>query len=189
MIGIAGLVIHSLQDKDFILMLLLGFLCVVVYLKKRKSPNSKIYFIGFIISAIGGFFAEHWGIANGLWEYHELPDGRNFPYWLPFAWGLAFYFLYDFEKRYVTTLQLKTLPAKIALTIFASALLPTVGEIVAVKTGVWTYYGSYKLLGIPLYAIALLVLFHTCVFLLLCLINAYWKMNDPVFVLKKPETR
>lgn len=166
-------------------MLLLAFFCVIVYVRKRKSPDATIYFLGFGISAIGGFFAEHWGIASGLWKYHNLTGGRTFPYWLPFAWGLAFYVLYEFEAQYIRILKLKTIQSKMALTLYASALLPTVGEIIAVNTGVWTYYGPYKILGIPIAMIGLLVLFHTSVFLLLCFVNSYWKMGNTVFLLEK----
>ena len=187
-LSVAGLVISVLHDKDWIVALLLGGFCVTVFLRKRKSPHAVLYLVGFLISAIGGVLAEDWGISSGLWVYHDLPDGRNFPYWLPFAWGLAFSFLYSFEYCYIKVLQLWRPMQKIILTILVTALLPTIGEIVTVQMGVWTYYGPYQLFGIPLYAIGLLVAFHTSVFLVLCGLNAFFKMNDPVFSLKKTDT-
>ncbi|MGK4567726.1 hypothetical protein [Flavobacterium sp. 3HN19-14] len=118
-----------------------------------------------------------------MWTYHDLSNGREFPYWLPFAWGLAFAVLHDFEKYYIKELKIKRLENKILLTLLATAVLPTIGEIVAVNLGVWSYVGNYKILEIPLYAIGLLMLFHTTVFLLLCAINLRWKTSDLVFAI------
>jgi len=183
-LSIAGVVISVLHSQDLVVLLILAFFTGLIYLRKRKSKNLKIYFLGFMISAIGGILAENWGIQNGFWTYHDLSDGREFPYWLPLAWGLAFSFLYSFEDYYIKTLKLKSLKGKISLTLFASVLLPTVGEIVTVYLGVWTYHWEYKVLGIPLYAMGLLGLFHTATFLLLYTVNLYWKTKDPVFSAK-----
>src|SRR5690554_5057424 len=181
MLLLAGVLIHVLQDRDLWLMLVLAVFTVYNFSRKGKSGITKIYFIGFLISAVGGVLAETWGISNGLWEYHDLPDGRTFPYWLPFAWGLAFSFIYSFESYFVRVLQIESLKDKLYLTLIVSLILPVFGEIVTVNLGVWTYYGNYQILGIPLYAMALLVLFHTGTFLLLGFINSYLKTQDPVF--------
>jgi len=181
MLLIAGVIIHLLQSHDVWLMLVLAMSTVFIVLKKRKSASLNIYFLGFLISALGGVLAENWGISNGFWKYHGLPDRREFPYWLPFAWGLAFSFLYSFESFYIRTLGIKSLRDKLFLTMLASLVLPVFGEIITVYLGVWTYYGDYKILGVPLYAMGLLVLFHTSTFLLLVIVNSYWKRPDPVF--------
>ncbi|RZK09692.1 MAG: hypothetical protein EOO46_13060 [Flavobacterium sp.] len=183
-LSIAGIVISVLHSEDLVVVLVLAFFTSLIYLRKRKSKNFKIYFLGFSISAIGGVLAESWGINSGLWTYHNLSDGREFPYWLPLAWGLAFSFLYSFEAYFIKTLKLKSLKSKITLTILSSILLPTVGEIVTVQLGVWTYHSELKIFGIPLYAMALLGLFHTATFLVLYTVNSYWKMHDPVFSAK-----
>jgi len=180
-LSIAGIVISVLHSQDLVVLLILAFFTGLIYLRKRKSKNFKIYFLGFFISAIGGILAENWGIQSGLWTYHNLSDGREFPYWLPLAWGLAFSFLYSFEDYYIKTLKLKSLKSKITLTLLSSILLPTVGEIVTVQLGVWTYHSELKIAGIPLYAMALLGLFHTATFLFLYTANLYWKTQDPVF--------
>ncbi|MFY0481119.1 hypothetical protein ACI6PS_00825 [Flavobacterium sp. PLA-1-15] len=184
-LSIAGVVISVLHSQDLIVMFILAAFTGLVYLRKKKAGNYKLYFLGFVISALGGVLAETWGIQSGLWTYHDLSNGREFPYWLPFAWGLAFSFLYSFEIFYIRTLKLKSLQNKIILTIFASTLLPTVGEIVTVQMGVWTYHSEYKIFGIPYYAIGLLGLFHTATFLVLYWINLHWKTNDPVFSTQK----
>ena len=180
-LSIAGIVISVLHSEDLIVVLVLAFFTSLIYLRKKKSKNFKIYFLGFFISGIGGILAESWGINSGLWTYHDLSDGREFPYWLPLAWGLAFSFLYSFEEYFIKNLKLKSLKSKITLTILSSILLPTIGEIVTVQLGVWTYHSELKIFGIPLYAMALLGLFHTATFLVLYAVNSYWKMHDPVF--------
>lgn len=180
-LSIAGVVISVLHSQDLIVMLILAAFTGLIYLRKKKSGDSRLYFLGFLISAFGGVLAENWGIQSGLWTYHDLSDGREFPYWLPLAWGLAFSFLYSFEVYYVKSLKLKSLKNKIILTVLASTLLPTVGEIVTVQLGVWTYHSEFKIFGIPYYAIGLLGLFHTATFLVLYWVNLYWKTQDPVF--------
>lgn len=184
-LSIAGVVISVLHSQDLIVMFILMAFTGLVYFRKKKAGNYKLYFLGFLISAFGGVLAETWGIQSGLWTYHDLSNGREFPYWLPFAWGLAFSFLYSFEVFYIRVLKLKSLKNKIVLTILASALLPTVGEIVTVQMGVWTYHSDYKIFGIPYYAIGLLGLFHTATFLVLYWVNLHWKTNDPVFSTQK----
>lgn len=178
---LAGIVISLMHQWDILVMLILLMCAVFIFVRKRKSKSAKIYLAGFLISAIGGILAENWGIQSGLWTYHDLPNGREFPYWLPFAWGLAFLYLYSFEAQFVKGLRLKTVQSKISLTILVAAILPTVGEIVTVQMGVWTYQGKFKILGIPLYAVALLMLFHTGTFLVLYMLNQRWKIQDGVF--------
>ncbi|MDD3004602.1 hypothetical protein [Flavobacterium sp.] len=180
-LSVAGVLISVLHSQDLLLMFILAAFTGIVYLRKRKLKHAKIYFLGFAISAIGGILAETWGIESGLWTYHDLSQGREFPYWLPFAWGLAFSFLYSFEDYYIQTLKLNSINTKIVLTLFSSILLPTVGEIITVQLGVWTYNSEYKLFGIPYYAMGLLGLFHTSTFLVLYWVNVYWKTQDPVF--------
>lgn len=178
---LAGVLIGKLHSDDLLVAMILAAYCIVVYFRKRKMEGARLYFLGFGLSAVGGVLAEHWGISNGYWAYHDLPDGRTFPYWLPFAWGLAFTFLYSFEKAYIVAYRITSFPAKLGLTLLVSALFPTLGEIVTVKLGVWTYYWPYKILGIPLYAIALLMVFHSGLFLLLWWIGKQWRTADPVF--------
>jgi hypothetical protein len=179
MLAVAGVIIHLLQDKDLILAALLAVGLVLKFL--RPGKKTLVYTLGVIFSAIGGVLAEKWGISNGLWEYHDLPEGRTFPYWLPFAWGHAFSFMYSFERNYIKLLNITSPTAKIGLAVATSAILPTAGEIVAVQCGVWTYYGPFQILGIPLYAIGLLVLFHTGIYLVLAVINAKYQIGDAVF--------
>lgn len=161
---IVGIFIHLLQEQDILLMLILLVLVVLAIRRKLNSPNRAHYYLGFGLSALMGVCAEIWGITNNLWEYHGLPNGREFPLWLPCAWGLAFSFIHNFESFYVKHLQLNSFKQKLILAILASVILPTYGEIVTVNLGVWTYHSDYKLFGIPYYAMFLLTLFHTSIF-------------------------
>lgn len=181
---IAGMVIGFFHEYDKILAILLAINCGLVFYRKRKLPSKKLFFFGFIATGICGVIAEYWGVANGFWEYHDLSGNRAFPYWLPFAWALAFSFIYSFESGIVQQLQLTTLQQKIWLTIFASAVLPTVGEMVTIYLGVWTYYWPFKIIGVPLYAIGLLVVFHTGISFVMYKLNQKWQTNDPVFSVK-----
>ncbi|UMY64456.1 MULTISPECIES: hypothetical protein [unclassified Flavobacterium] len=180
-LAVAGAVIGVLHQDDLTVAFLLAAYSIVVYLRKKKMPGAKLYFLGYILSALGGVMAEHWGISNGHWTYHDLSDGRTFPYWLPFAWGLAFTFLYSFERAYILAFRIRSFGVKFCLTLLVSALFPTIGEIVTVKLGVWTYHWPYQVLGIPLYAIGLLMAFHSGMYLLLCWTGKRWRVSDPVF--------
>jgi len=182
---VAGVTIHLFQDRDFVMMLILLFFTIIQFYRRRKSPSLKLYYIGFFMTAIGGILAENWGIYNGLWEYHDLPDGRTFPYWLPFAWGLAFTFIYKFEAFFIEQLNIKKFQSKILLTTLCAMFLPLIGEIVTVQLGVWTYYGPLQFFGVPLYAVILLVLFHTTTYLLMIKINQKLNLPDPVFSVDK----
>ncbi|MFI2743999.1 hypothetical protein ACG2LH_14790 [Zhouia sp. PK063] len=181
---IAGCIIGYFHQYDFALMMILIIDLIVVYIRKRKLENRKIYFFGLIITGVLGFIAEFWGVSNGFWEYHDI-NGREFPYWLPFAWALAFSFIYSFEKYMIQKLNITTFKDKIILALIASAILPTIGEMVTIYLGVWTYNWPFKIAGVPIYAILLLMIFHTGVNILLFLINQKWQVQDYVFSIKK----
>ncbi len=164
---IAGALIGFLHSYDiFLAMLLAILLFYVIYREIKKEQTEKKIFIlisGTVLCAVFGFLVEFWGVTNGYWTYHDL-DGREFPYWLPFAWALTFPFLYRFEESIlkVNTFSFKT---KIAFVAITSAVLPTWGEIITINLGVWTYHWPYQFFGVPLLAIFLLMVFHTFVFL------------------------
>lgn len=164
LLTIVGIFIHLLQKQDILLMSFLLVFVVLAIKRKWNTPNRTLYYLGFTISALMGVCAELWGITNNLWEYHGLPNGREFPLWLPCAWGLAFSFLHSFESFYVKHLKLDKFKKRLILAIIVSIIIPTHGEIVTVNLGVWTYHSNYMLFGIPYYAMFLLCLFHTSIF-------------------------
>lgn len=151
--------------------------------RKRNMPadEKKIYYLGLILSAGLGSLCEFWGTSNGYWQYHNLDDGRNFPLWLPFAWASAFGFLYSIEQQIISLGTVNSAQTKILITIIVAAIFPTIGEIVTIHLGVWTYYWDYQLLGVPALAIFLLVVFHTGIYLFLKQVCIRKNINSPVF--------
>lgn len=182
-ITIAGFFIGFLHQYDWLVALVLfakiGF---EIYNRVYKNKNY-LFLVGVILTCIAGLIGEHWGVTNGYWEYHDVP--RNLPYWLPFAWMLAFSFLYKLEIRTIPLLKNPSLTYKLILTTLYVIFFPAFGEIITIKTGVWTYYWPYQIFGVPLYAIGCLVFVHMMVNLVLVWANKKYNWKDEVFTLDK----
>ena len=181
---VAGGAIGLLHDRDLLVaVLLLALVAWYFYLSFRHegANHSLFMMVAFVVAALIGAGAEVWGIHHGHWQYHDLSDGRHFPYWLPMAWGAAFLFLYRIEKRLVNVLDIRTPQAKLILIMTVAAIFPTWGEIVAINLGVWTYTWGWQLLGVPLLAIGLLVLLHTTIFYGCSVLFRYFGVRDVLF--------
>lgn len=178
---IAGVLIGLLKSYDGILAILLLLKIIhVIYVNVYKATNKNwILFLGMILTGVGGIIAEHWGVSNGYWEYHEV--SRDLPLWLPFAWALAFYFLYRIEVGLIKNIQHKTIKNKLIIAILLSLIIPAVGEMITINLGVWTYYWDYQILGVPLLAFACLLAFHMFIYLLLYGVCKKFKIEDLVF--------
>jgi hypothetical protein len=131
------------------------------------------------LTGLAGMIGENWGVSNAYWEYHKV--SRELPLWLPFAWMLAFYFLYSIESRLIPYLKYKTIKNKLIIAFWLSLLVPAFGEIITINLGVWTYYWPYQLFGVPLYAFMCLVFVHMIVYGILAFICKNQKINDIVF--------
>lgn len=180
-LGIAGVLIGVLKSYDGIVAILL-FLKIlhVIYVNIIKSPSKNwILLTGMILSGVGGILAEHWGVSNGYWKYHEVP--RDLPLWLPFAWMLAFYFLYRIEVGLIQHLLNKTVKNKLIIAFWLSLIVPAVGEMITINLGVWTYYWPYQILGVPLLAFGCLVAFHMVIYLILSSVCRKYNIDDLVF--------
>lgn len=178
---IAGVLIGLLKEYDLILAILLSLKILhVIYVSIYKVTDKNwILIIGMFLTGIGGILAEHWGVSNGYWEYHAV--SRNLPLWLPFAWALAFYFLYRIEVGLIKNIQHKTIKNKLIIATLLSLIIPAVGEMITINLGVWTYYWEYQILGVPLLAFACLLAFHMFIYLLLYGVCKKYKINDLVF--------
>ncbi|MAD98041.1 MAG: hypothetical protein CMB99_12010 [Flavobacteriaceae bacterium] len=178
---IAGVFIGLLKEYDFIIAILL--LLKIAYNLYRNFVTRKeknwLLIVGMILTGIGGIIGEIWGVTNGFWEYHEISG--KLPYWLPFAWMLAFDYLYKVEKALIPFLVNPTHRNKIVLAIILALILPALGEMVTIYLGVWTYYWPYQLLGVPLYAFICLVFVHMLVYSIMNAICRKYKIKDPVF--------
>lgn len=148
----------------------------------RKASKNWILLAGMIITGILGICAEIWGVTNGFWEYHDLSNNRQLPYWLPFAWMFAFRFIYKLESDLIVSLQLKNMSHKTWLAIFITAFFPAYGEVITINLGVWTYSWPYQFLGVPLYAVICLVALHMGINFILSIWVKKKKINDPVFI-------
>jgi len=49
-----------------------------------------------------GLVVEIWGTQNDYWIYLGLPQNIEIPFWVPFAWGLAYKALYKLEQALLT---------------------------------------------------------------------------------------
>lgn len=186
-ITVAGVAIGYLHTYDFLLaMLLLTRILVLIYTDYIKATSKNwILLAGMILTGSLGVLVEIWGVSNDYWEYHDLTNNRQLPYWLPLAWMYAFRFIYKLERQVIAVLKLKKLLHKTYLAIFITAVLPVFGEVITINLGVWTYSWPYQFLGVPLYAVICLVVLHMGINFLLSLVVRKKKIHDPVFINEK----
>ena len=178
---IAGLLIGLLKSYDLIIALILLIKIFHVVYKNVIISKIKnwILLYGMSLTGLAGMIGENWGVSNAYWEYHKV--SRELPLWLPFAWMLAFYFLYSIESRLIPYLEYKTIKNKLIIAFWLSLLVPAFGEIITINLGVWTYYWPYQVFGVPLYAFMCLVFVHMIVYGILAFICKKKNINDVVF--------
>lgn len=180
---LAGVIIGLLHQFDLIVagILFVHLLRKVVPILKKNGTKNYVLLSGMILTGIFGVMAEKWGIRNNYWEYHDLNNDRSFPYWLPFAWMLSFYFIYDLEQKLLKVVRIKNLHNKIILALVIAAIFPAFGEMITIGLGVWTYHWPWQVFGVPLYAIIALVVLHLFVQVLLVLYCKKYNVPDPVY--------
>ncbi len=179
---VAGTLIGYFKKHDLIIAILLfSYILYKLYgyVIKPKTNKNWIFLIGMLLTGFGGLIGESWGVKNDYWEYHEV--SRVLPLWLPYAWMLAFYYLYKLEGKLISLLKNQTQKNKILIAIILALILPAFGEVITIYLGVWTYYWPYQILGVPLYAFVCLVFVHMLVYIILHLICKKYKINDIVF--------
>ena len=179
---IAGILIGVLKQYDAIIAgLLILKIIHNIYKEIIEPKNHKnwLLLIGMLLTGFGGIVGETWGVTKGYWEYHKVI--RQLPLWLPFAWMLAFHYLYKLERNLIPLLTHKTQKNKVVLAIILALLLPAFGEVITIYLGVWTYYWPYQILGIPIYAFVCLVFVHMFVYTILHFVCKKYKIDDVVF--------
>tara|TARA_R110002124_G_scaffold241687_6_gene406929 strand:- start:7957 stop:8580 length:624 start_codon:yes stop_codon:yes gene_type:complete len=183
-ITITGIVIGVFHEYDFWVGLLLFVRLIAFLFKNYYKTTSKnwVLLAGMIITGILGISAEIWGVENAFWEYHDLTNNRQLPYWLPFAWMFAFRFIYQLESKLIVSLHLKKMSHKTWLAIFITAFFPAYGEVITINLGVWTYSWPYQFLGVPLYAVIALVALHMGINFMLSLWVKKKQIKDPIFI-------
>ena len=183
------MLIGNFKNNDLFIAIILFFVSMF-YLFHLYRKNCKrhclLLIFGFFLSAILGSAAEIWGIYFSHWEYHDLSSDRKFPYWLPFAWGCSFLFLYRFEHRiFSINSNLKCLQKNI-ISVCLFTVFPTWGEAVTIYFGVWTYNWGYQIIGVPFLAIILLTIFHVSIFLSMSFLYRRFAVSDFVFNCRQP---
>ena len=179
---IAGVFIGLLKKQDeliaciLILKIIHNIYIEIILPKKDKNW---VLIIGMLLTGFGGIVGETWGVANGYWEYHEVT--KSIPLWVPFAWMLAYHFLYKLERNLIPLLEEQTQKNKILLAIILALVLPAFGEVITIQLGVWTYYWPYQIFGVPLYAFLCLLFVHMLVYSILHFICKRYKINDIVY--------
>jgi len=179
---IAGCFIGLFKKHDLaiavLLMVKIGYNCYKEIIAPKKNKNW-LLLIGMLLTGFGGIVGETWGVTNEYWEYHEVT--KSIPLWVPFAWMLAFHFLYKLERNLIPLLKTPTQKHKILLAIILALILPAFGEIITIQLGVWTYYWPYQVLGVPFYAFLCLLFVHMLVYSILHFICKRYKINDIVY--------
>ncbi|HLW18880.1 MAG TPA: hypothetical protein VKX33_01075 [Cyclobacteriaceae bacterium] len=183
---LAGTIIGVFHRYDlYVAVFLLLYLLYTLYRKfNANDPEKWIYLIGIGLTSILGIICEKWGIHNQYWSYHNLDNNREFPYWLPVAWGLAFGYIYRIEREIILIKNIKSIYSKTLLALGIAIFFPTVGEVVVINLGAWTYHWPLQILGVPILAMFLLMVFHTGINFLLMAICRKFKISDVVFSAK-----
>lgn len=150
---------------------------------KKKNLEKSIFWLslfGISFTAIMGLIVEIWGTSNGYWTYFDIPKHIHVPFWVPFAWGLAYKAIYRVEQ---TLLQYFDSPLQkwLFCVILPAMILPVLGEIFVIYFGTWNYSWQPQYLGMPLIAVILLCLFHVCIFLTMGKICQIYSIKDPVY--------
>ena len=177
---IGGVALGLLHQYDLVIALLLVLKIIHSFYKSIKNQTFSILMvIGFIITALIGCTCEYYGTKLGYWEYHDV--AHKMPRWLFFAWGAAFILIYQIEIQINQQVKNLSEQRKKYMILFMAAFFPTLGEMIAINLGTWTYYMPYKIFGVPLAAIFALVIIHTSVNAILKLISKKFKIKDFVF--------
>lgn len=179
---IAGILIGVLKAYDAIIAgILILKIAHNIYKEiiQPKTNKNWLLIIGMLFTGFGGIVGETWGVANGYWKYHQVT--RELPLWLPFAWMLAFHYLYKLERNLIPILVNQSQKNKILLAIILALILPAFGEVITIYLGVWTYFWPYQIFGVPLYAFICLVFVHMLVYCILHFICKKYKIEDVVF--------
>lgn len=161
-IFVAGIFIGLFHAQDILVGAALAiYLCISLWRGWVNDPDEgRVILTGSLLSGALGVCCELWGIHFGHWEYHDL-GSRMFPFWLPFAWALAFTFIYRLEKNLFAALALINETRRWTLALVLVMIFPTLGEIITINLGVWTYNWPLQFFGVPLLAIILLMVFHS----------------------------
>ena len=180
-ICLAGVIIGLLHKQDWIvaIFLILKVIHSMYNLGFKENHSYWMVPIGMILTGFLGILAENWGINNAYWKYHDI--ATKMPLWLPFAWMLSFSYVYKLEKELFSQIHKPTLKTKALITFLLALFFPAFGEVITINLGVWTYAWPYQFLGVPIYALICLVVFHMFMNMFIYILANKLKIKDPVF--------
>ncbi|MDY0781461.1 hypothetical protein [Tenacibaculum sp. IB213877] len=177
---IGGIIIGVLHKYDSLLAVLL-FLKIIhsIYKAKKNNTYSIIFIIGMIFTGLIGLLTEYIGTEYGHWQYHEV--NTQLPNWLFFAWVGAFVLMYGIEAKINLNYPNLTNKNKQLLVLFMAFFFPSLGEMIAINLGTWTYYWPYQILNLPLLAFFGLTVIHYLIHATLTLMSKKLNITDIVF--------
>ena len=180
---LAGVIIGSFHRYDLMVALFLFSYLVYTLVRKFKQNDEEkwVYLIGVSLTSLLGIICESWGVSNQYWSYHNLDGNREFPYWLPVAWAWAFAFIYSVEKQIIQIKNIHSTSSKVGLAMVIAMIFPTIGEMVVINLGAWSYHWPLQFFGVPLLAIFLLIVFHVGISFLMAIILRRFKIDNVVF--------
>lgn len=175
---IAGIIIGLLRKQENLVLILLGAL-IIYDLVRKSNHNKRLLLFGMLLTGTLGVIIESFGTYYNYWEYHDIR--WNIPTYLFFVWMLAFRFLYSIERKMLLEFEGASYFKNILICSLIVIIYPTIGEIVTIYFGVWTYYVPYMFLGVSHYTILSIALVHLTINYLLSLYCKRVKVNDIVF--------
>jgi hypothetical protein len=170
----------------YIGVLFIGIILLSFYGSYKKGKEDMHVFwlsvFGFILTLTAGTLIEIWGTSYGYWTYLNLPEHTTIPFWVPFAWGLAYRSLYRLERTLLYHFKFETTIKRwVYCIILPAIILPVIGEAFVIYYETWVYSWQPQIMGVPVLAVVLLGLFHVCVFLIMLKICRIYSINDPVY--------
>lgn len=163
---------------------LLIYMLISLFRSYNKVGENKSVFwlslFGVFFTAITGSIVEKWGTHNGVWIYLDVPKNVEIPFWVPFAWGLAYKVLYRVERNFI---QHFSSPTKkwFFCVILPALVLPAIGEVFVIYFGTWKYTWQPQYFGLPPIAIISLCVFHVGIVITMCKICQKFSIHDPVY--------
>lgn len=150
---------------------------------KKAGTNKAVFWLsvfGVIFTAIAGLIVEKWGTYNGYWTYLDIPENIDIPFWVPFAWGLAYKALYRVERSLIPYFS-SPIKKWVFCVMFPALILPVIGEVFVIYFGTWNYTWQPQYFGMPPIAVFLLCLFHVGIVITMCKICQKYSIIDPVY--------
>jgi len=99
--GLLGLLlIFKLYTHQYFLSLILAIIYLIILLKRKITLPTIVMILGSIFGSVGEIIETHFHV----WSY-SVATPLGIPAWLPFAWGLAVYVIFQISQIFVQSLK------------------------------------------------------------------------------------